>query len=90
MERPVDQAKVHYFSAFDVPGSQPPELLMHALRGLGLEVIADEELTGDGFWHVAAFERGPGEPVEPEALREAAANNGASYDGSKERRSNAQ
>ena len=90
MERPLDSARTHLFSAFDVPGSPPPNALMHELRWLGLEVIADEELTGDGFWHVAAFERGHNGSVRAEALRDAAANNGASYDGSKERRNNAQ
>jgi hypothetical protein len=90
MERPLDSARTHFFSAFDVPGSPPPNALMHELRGLGLEVIADEELTGDGFWHVAAFERGHIGSVGAEALRDAAVNNGASYDGSQERRDNAQ
>ncbi|HEX8099305.1 MAG TPA: ribonuclease E inhibitor RraB [Actinomycetota bacterium] len=53
----------HYFSS---PGHRPDELA-DELRGEGFDVILDEELTGDGFWHAAALRR--------EALTESALSN---------------
>jgi Regulator of ribonuclease activity B len=44
----------HFFSLAS-PGARPVATDT-ALAELGkLEVVADEELTGDGYWHVAAF-----------------------------------
>jgi hypothetical protein len=42
-----------YFSS---PGREPAELA-EELRALGFEVVVDEEVTGDGFWHIAAFRK---------------------------------
>jgi hypothetical protein len=41
----------HYFSS---PGRHPGNLA-EELRKLGFEPVVDEEVTGDGLWHVAAF-----------------------------------
>jgi hypothetical protein len=44
---------VTYF--FSSPGVYPAPALQ-ALRSMGIDHISvDEEMTGDGFWHVAAF-----------------------------------
>lgn len=45
----------YWFSAFAESDSPPPEQLVRDLEDLGCEVVADEESSGDGFWHVAAF-----------------------------------
>ncbi|MET9225953.1 ribonuclease E inhibitor RraB [Lentzea sp. NPDC003310] len=46
------RAVTHFFSS---PGRHPAAVV-DALRELGItEVVVDEEVTGDGFWHVAAF-----------------------------------
>ncbi|GAA0233494.1 hypothetical protein GCM10010492_35440 [Saccharothrix mutabilis subsp. mutabilis] len=40
---------------FSSPGRHP-EAIVRGLSDLGLDdVVVDEEVTGDGFWHVAAF-----------------------------------
>jgi hypothetical protein len=45
-------AVTHFFSS---PGRRPDEV-ERALRELGItDVVMDEELAGDGYWHVAAF-----------------------------------
>lgn len=42
----------HFFSS---PGRHP-EAVVRALNGLEItDVVVDEEVTGDGYWHVAAF-----------------------------------
>lgn len=85
--RPVGsvQRVALYFSRFREAGSPPPADFVLELERQGFEAVADEELTGDGFWHVAAFRR---EPVDEShlrrVLREAQAlaiSNGAQYDG---------
>jgi hypothetical protein len=43
----------HYFSLAEPPGREPTEFASE-LVDLGFEVIVDEELSGDGYWHVAA------------------------------------
>jgi hypothetical protein len=51
-----------------------------ALRVLGFDPIAvDEEVSGDGFWHVAAFKVGEVPEVE---LRQLAGRFGGTYLGS--------
>ena len=41
--------------SFSSPGLHPAAIVS-ALRDSGIvDVVVDEELTGDGFWHVAAF-----------------------------------
>lgn len=50
LSRPV--AVTHFFSS---PGRYP-EAVMRSLDSVGInDVVADEELEGDGYWHVAAF-----------------------------------
>jgi Regulator of ribonuclease activity B len=44
----------HYFSLPQPPGREPAEFASE-LRDQGFEVVVDEELSGDGYWHVAAF-----------------------------------
>lgn len=45
-------AVTHFFSS---PGRRP-DAIVQELRNLGVDqMIVDEELTGDGYWHVAAF-----------------------------------
>jgi hypothetical protein len=45
-------AVTHFFSS---PGCRP-EAVVRALSVLGItDVTVDEEVTGDGYWHVAAF-----------------------------------
>ena len=46
---------VTHFFALESPGSRP-DATEEALSAMGVaEVIADEEISGDGWWHVAAF-----------------------------------
>ncbi len=77
---------IYYFSAFDAPGSDPPHALVGALKQCGFEVVADEELSGDGFWHVAAIDRGGRTGAVPDELRRIASDHGASYDGASDSR----
>jgi hypothetical protein len=45
-------AVTHFFSS---PGCHPAAVV-RALRELAItDVVVDEEITGDGYWHVAAF-----------------------------------
>lgn len=43
-----------YFSLARAPGREPAQFASE-LRDLGFEVIVDEEVSGDGYWHVAAY-----------------------------------
>ena len=43
---------------FSSPGGHEPAELAEELRAMGFEVVVDEEVDGDGFWHVAAFRNG--------------------------------
>jgi len=57
-----------------------------ALRSTGItEIVADEELTGDAFWHVAAFSTllltDSATQAAHRAMEELAAQTGVQYDG---------
>jgi hypothetical protein len=45
----------YHFTAFGEPGSLAPTSLIGLLRAAGCSVTVDEEMSGDGYWHVAAF-----------------------------------
>ena len=47
--------RVTYFFGLESPGSRP-DATEEALSAMGVaEVVVDEEISGDGRWHVAAF-----------------------------------
>ena len=47
--------RVTYFFGLESPGSRP-DATEEALLAMGVaEVVVDEEISGDGWWHVAAF-----------------------------------
>lgn len=57
---------VTYFFSLESPGSRP-DATEEALSATGVaEVIVEEEISGDGWWHVAAFAR---LRLTPEAIR---------------------
>jgi hypothetical protein len=81
-ELSVPVAVTHFFSS---PGRRP-DAVVQALNGLEITKVAmDEELTGDGYWHVAAFTAcllTASEVVGAERLMEQVAQDaGAEYDG---------
>jgi hypothetical protein len=48
----VPVSVTHFFSS---PGRHP-QAVVQALNGLEItDVVVDEEVAGDGYWHVAAF-----------------------------------
>jgi hypothetical protein len=56
----------HFFS-LGSPGSRP-DATEDALSAMGVaDVVVDEEISGDGYWHVAAFTT---LRLTPEAIRE--------------------
>src|ERR1700751_1882515 len=60
--------RVTYFFGLESPGSRP-DATEEALSAMGVaEVVVDEEILGDGRWHVAAFAT---LRLTPEAIREA-------------------
>jgi Regulator of ribonuclease activity B len=60
--------RVTYFFGLESPGSRP-DATEEALSAMGVaEVVVDEEISGDGRWHVAAFAT---LRLTPEAIREA-------------------
>jgi hypothetical protein len=44
----------HFFSLREPPG-QEPRAAVQELRALGLWTALDEEVSGDGYWHIGAF-----------------------------------
>jgi hypothetical protein len=44
----------HFFSLASLPGPEPTAA-GRELEALGYETIVTEELTDDGYWHIAAF-----------------------------------
>jgi hypothetical protein len=47
--------EVTYFLGLDSPGARP-DATEEALSAMGItDVVVDEEISGDGWWHVAAF-----------------------------------
>lgn len=59
--------RVTYFFGLESPGSRP-DATEEALFAVGVaEVVVDEEISGDGWWHVAAFTT---LRLTPEAIRE--------------------
>lgn len=77
--------RVTYFFGLESPGSRP-NATEEALSAIGVaEVIVDEEISGDGWWHVTAFTT---LRLSPEAIRESerqmmrlAVATGVRYDG---------
>ena len=64
MSAPV---RVTYFFGLESPGSYP-DATEEALSAMGIaEVTVDEEISGDGWWHVAAFTT---LRLTPETIRE--------------------
>lgn len=58
---------VTYFFGLESPGSRP-DATEEALSAMGVaDVVVDEEISGDGWWHVAAFTT---LRLTPEAVRE--------------------
>ena len=50
-----EPVRVMYFFGLESPGSRP-DATEEALFAMGAEeVVVDEEVSGDGWWHVAAF-----------------------------------
>lgn len=74
---------VTYF--FSAPQHDPTSAIV-ALRSKGItEIVVDEEVTGDGFWHVAAFSTllltDSAIQAAHRAMEELAAQTGVQYDG---------
>jgi hypothetical protein len=72
----------HFFSA---TGSEPlPTRALLEAEGMD-EIIVDEELAGDGFWHIAAFTTLLLSPANAndaqDAMERIAQNTGVRYDG---------
>jgi hypothetical protein len=72
----------HFFSS---PGRRP-EAVVHALNGLEItDVVVDGEVTGDGYWHVAAFTTClltvPEAGAAERRMEQIAQDAGAEYDG---------
>jgi hypothetical protein len=81
----VSVGVTHFFSLADAPGDRPKGA-EDALRVAGIDdLFVDEELSGDRYWHIAAFTV---LLLEPRAIRSAerqmaqlATDNGCVYDG---------
>jgi hypothetical protein len=66
-------------------GGGSPDAVADWLKARGFDVMVDEEITGDGYWHVAAFRRDRLEPTSllelNRELSDLAGRYGGTYDG---------